>query len=116
MRRPPRLSLTEACTMLIIDCPYCGRRPELEFTYGGQAHVARPPDPSQVDDEAWGAFLYLRSNTRGVHPERWRHTHGCGRFFNALRDTTTDQFFATYRCGEMAPALVAPAADPERMR
>ncbi len=32
----------------------------------------------------------MRDNTKGVHAERWRHTHGCGRFFNALRDTTTD--------------------------
>ncbi len=31
--------------MLLIPCPYCGERPELEFTYGGQAHLARPPSP-----------------------------------------------------------------------
>ena len=28
---------------------------------------------------------------------------GCGRFFNALRDTTTDHFAATYRIGERPP-------------
>ena len=28
--------------MLLIDCPYCGERPEPEFVYGGQAHIARP--------------------------------------------------------------------------
>ncbi len=39
-----------------------------------------------------------------MHAERWRHTHGCGRFFNALRDTTTDHFLATYRVGEKPPA------------
>jgi sarcosine oxidase subunit delta len=33
---------------------------------------------------------------------------GCGRFFNALRDTTTDRFLATYRTGEPAPAVLAP--------
>jgi sarcosine oxidase subunit delta len=38
-----------------------------------------------------------------VHAERWRHTHGCGRFFNALRDTTTDHFLATYKVGEPVP-------------
>ncbi len=31
--------------MLLIDCPYCGERPELEFSYGGQAHLARPAVP-----------------------------------------------------------------------
>ena len=90
--------------MLLIDCPYCGPRPELEFTYGGQAHIVRPPDPSALDAEAWGEYLYLRANTRGVHAERWRHTHGCARFFNALRDTTTDRFLGTYRIGEPRPS------------
>jgi sarcosine oxidase subunit delta len=89
--------------MLLIACPYCGPRPELEFSYAGQAHIARPPDPSALDAEQWAAYLYLRANTRGVHAERWRHTHGCARFFNALRDTTTDRFVSTYRIGERPP-------------
>ena len=90
--------------MLVINCPYCGPRPELEFAYGGEAHIARPADPATVSDEDWAAYLYLRSNTRGVHAERWRHARGCARFFNALRDTTTDKFLATYRSGEAPPA------------
>ena len=89
--------------MLLINCPYCGERPEPEFVYGGQAHVARPKDPQACSPEEWTAYLYLRDNPRGVHAERWRHTRGCGRFFNALRDTTTDQFLATYRVGEPRP-------------
>jgi len=89
--------------MLLIECPYCGERPEPEFAYGGQAHVARPADPSQVDGESWADYLYVRNNERGVHAERWRHARGCGRFFNALRDTSTDQFLATYRVGEPRP-------------
>ena len=32
-----------SASMLLIHCPYCGERPELEFPYGGQAHIARPP-------------------------------------------------------------------------
>ena len=32
--------------MLLINCPYCGPRPELEFSYGGQAHIARPAEPA----------------------------------------------------------------------
>jgi len=91
--------------MLLINCPYCGPRPELEFSYAGQAHIARPADPSAVDAEKWGEFLYLRTNTRGLHAERWRHLRGCARFFNAIRDTTTDHFLATYRAGEPMPAI-----------
>jgi sarcosine oxidase subunit delta len=90
--------------MLLIACPYCGERPELEFSHGGEAHLVRPADPAAVSDEAWGAFLYERTNAKGVHAERWRHVHGCGRFFNALRDTTTDRFVAIYRVGEARPA------------
>jgi sarcosine oxidase, subunit delta len=89
--------------MLLIDCPYCGERPEPEFVYGGQGHIARPSDPQACTPQEWSHFLYERDNARGVHAERWRHTHGCGRFFNALRDTTTDQFLATYKAGEPRP-------------
>ena len=90
--------------MLLIPCPVCGPRPEAEFTYAGQAHVARPPDPAAVDDQAWADFLYHRQNPRGLHAERWRHTHGCARFFNAVRDTHTDRFHASYPAGSPRPA------------
>lgn len=91
--------------MLLIPCPYCGERPELEFRYAGEAHVVRADLPSAVDDDRWGAFLYVRRNVRGPHAERWRHIHGCGRFFNAVRDTTTDFFLASYTVGEPRPAV-----------
>jgi sarcosine oxidase subunit delta len=94
--------------MLLINCPYCGERPELEFVYGGEAHIARPRPEEAVGLDQWAQFLYARSNTRGVHAERWRHKHGCGRFFNALRDTTTDQFVAIYETGSAPPS---PARD-----
>ena len=94
--------------MLLIACPYCGPRPELEFSHGGEAHIARPEAPADVGADDWGAYLYLRANARGVHAERWRHTHGCARFFNALRDTTTDKFLAAYECGQPRPHLGEP--------
>jgi sarcosine oxidase, subunit delta len=89
--------------VLLIDCPYCGKRPEIEFAYGGEAHIARPVDPSKLTDDEWAEFLYLRTNPKGLHAERWRHAHGCGRFFNALRDTVSDFFVTTYRTGEPRP-------------
>lgn len=95
--------------MLLIKCPYCGERPELEFAYGGEAHIARPGAHGQVSLEQWAQYLYARTNTRGVHAERWRHTHGCGRFFNALRDTTSDQFIAIYEVGAAPPPLARPS-------
>jgi sarcosine oxidase subunit delta len=92
--------------MLLIPCPFCGPRPELEFRYGGQAHIARPENPASLDDNDWAEFLYRRDNTRGVHAERWRHIHGCARFFNMLRDTTTDRILTTYKTGEARPEAV----------
>jgi sarcosine oxidase, subunit delta len=90
--------------LLLIPCPYCGPRPELEFAYGGQAHLERPARPDELSDEQWEAYVYLRANSRGPHPERWRHLRGCGRFFNVVRDTTTDRILASYRIGETPPA------------
>jgi sarcosine oxidase subunit delta len=89
--------------MLLIPCPWCGNRPENEFRYGGQAQVVRPVDPASVDDGVWVAYLYWRDNPKGRHTERWRHVHGCGRFFNCFRDTVTDQIAGTYKSGEAPP-------------
>jgi len=89
--------------MLLIPCPWCGPRPENEFRHGGQAHVQRPADPSAVDDADWAIYLYLRDNPRGVHAERWRHVHGCGRFLNCVRDTVSDRISASYRPNEKQP-------------
>ncbi|WP_163269495.1 sarcosine oxidase subunit delta [Chelativorans alearense] len=92
--------------MLLIHCPYCEEiLPELEFTYAGEAHIARPADPSAMSDGEWRDYLFIRSNVRGPHYERWRHAHGCGRFFNAVRDTVTDRFLTTYKAGEPRPDL-----------
>ena len=89
--------------MLLIDCPYCGEaRPELEFSYAGEAHIERAADPTVITDTQWAEYLYVRSNTCGPHREGWRQTHACGRFFNALRNTVTDQLIASYQQDEHA--------------
>lgn len=90
--------------MLLIHCPYCRmERPEIEFRYGGEAHIARPHDPSKLSDAEWAEYLYMRTNPKGSHAERWRHIHGCGRFFNALRNTVSDRIAITYKAGEPRP-------------
>ena len=100
--------------MLLIRCPHCGPRPEIEFRYGGEAHIARAENPSAADDTAWADYLYGRTNPRGLHVERWRHIHGCARFFNAVRSTTTDHFVVTYLMGEPRPDLAALAREDAR--
>jgi sarcosine oxidase subunit delta len=91
--------------MLLVICPHCGPRPEVEFHCGGEAHIARPTQPATVDDQVWAEFLFYRSNPQGVHAERWWHLHGCGRWFNALRDTVSDRFITTYCMGQGRPDL-----------
>lgn len=91
--------------MLTIHCPYCDmNRPELEFRYAGEAHIARPADPTAASDAEWAAYLYMRTNPKGLHAERWRHVHGCARYFNAVRHTVTDKIVATYKAGVQRPA------------
>lgn len=89
--------------MLIVTCPWCGEREVSEFSYGGEAHITRPENPDQLSDEQWGDYVFFRKNPRGVHYERWVHTHGCRRWFNAVRDTVTDEFFGSYELGEAPP-------------
>jgi heterotetrameric sarcosine oxidase delta subunit len=90
--------------VLLIRCPWCGPRDEVEFHYGGQAHIAYPEDPDALSDEAWAEYLFKRDNPRGPLRERWYHVHGCRRWFNAVRDTSTHRFIGTYRIGEEPPA------------
>jgi sarcosine oxidase, subunit delta len=89
--------------MLLVNCPYCGLRPEIEFRCGGEAHIARPVEPSKLGEKEWAEFLFVRTNAKGVFAERWNHAHGCQRWFNALRDTASDRFIETYKMGETRP-------------
>ena len=51
--------------MQLIQCPWCGPREEIEFHYGGQAHVAYPDDPYTLTDEQWAHYVFFRANPKG---------------------------------------------------
>jgi sarcosine oxidase subunit delta len=91
--------------MQLIECPWCGRRDETEYHYGGQAHVAYPASPDSVADDVWAQYLFFRDNPAGPLAERWVHTAGCRRWFNAVRDTRTHEVLAVYRPGDPRPAV-----------
>ncbi len=81
--------------MLILHCPYCGvDAEETELAPGGEAHLKRFGPGSS--EEAFHDYLFARENPRGVHFERWRHAHGCGKWFHAARATDTLEVFGTY--------------------
>jgi heterotetrameric sarcosine oxidase delta subunit len=51
--------------MLLIRCPWCGPRDEIEFRYGGQAGLTYPADPEALSDEEWADYLFMRDNPKG---------------------------------------------------
>jgi len=52
--------------MLLIDCPYCGPRAEIEFACGGEAHIARPTNTETLSDAEWADYLFMRKNPKGT--------------------------------------------------
>ena len=89
--------------MLLIPCPFCGEREESEFHQGGEAHIDRPKNPDKLSDAEWANYLFHRENKKGLYLERWLHRHGCRRWFNVARDTSTNEIKAVYKMGAMPP-------------
>ncbi|MCG8447507.1 MAG: sarcosine oxidase subunit delta [Hyphomicrobiales bacterium] len=92
--------------MLLLICPVCGAEgDETDFQYGGEAHIARPASstPEAVSEADQYAYLHVRANPKGLHHEQWLCARGCGKWFNATRDTVTMEFKAFYKMGEKPP-------------
>jgi sarcosine oxidase subunit delta len=87
--------------MMRLICPFCGARDEPEFEFGAESHIKRPP--LEATDAEWAAYLYFRSNPKGIHHERWRHGYGCGQWFNVVRNTVTHELLATYLIADPPP-------------
>jgi sarcosine oxidase subunit delta len=103
--------------MLLITCPVCGlKADETEFQAGGQAGIRRPMShqAEAVSDEALGDYLYVRDNPRGPARELWLCARGCGKWFEATRDTLTLEFRSFSRIA--APGPQAPARPRRKPR
>lgn len=85
--------------MLLIECPWCGKRAETEFSYGGEGGISRPQDPYALSDADWADYLYARNNHQGLHRELWNHAQGCRRWFEVERDTLSYRIEGSYRLG-----------------
>ncbi|MGL4405713.1 MAG: sarcosine oxidase subunit delta [Notoacmeibacter sp.] len=75
-----------------IDCPHCGPRDVVEFSYAGDANRLRP-DPSSTDLTVWNDYVFNRVNTRGRHHEFWQHNHGCRAHLIVERDSVSHEIF-----------------------
>ena len=79
----------QASRMIQIDCPWCGRRDEVEFSYRGDATVQRPS--ADAPAHAFFDYVHHRKNPRGWHLEWWHHNSGCRQFLKVLRHTMTHE-------------------------
>lgn len=75
--------------MLLIPCPHCGPRAEIEFVYGGAVNE-RPADPALLDAKEWSTYVFTRTNLKGLVAERWWHAQGCRQWLVIARDTATN--------------------------
>jgi methylglutamate dehydrogenase subunit B len=76
-----------------INCPHCGLRDVVEFSYAGDANRTRP-DPASTDMDAWNDYVFNRVNTRGRHREFWQHNHGCRAHLVVERGSATHEIFS----------------------
>jgi len=86
--------------MLLIYCPHClEEREEEEFSFAGEAHIARPEKPDELTDAEWGDYLFFRKNPRGLSHEMWNHAAGCRQFFNVTRNSVSYEVLESYLVG-----------------
>lgn len=72
----------------VLACPNCGPREVTDFAYGGETSERPAERPTSRELHA---HVYFRRNAAGPQREWWRHRSGCGAWFLAERDTTTDK-------------------------
>jgi len=74
--------------MILINCPYCGSRSGVEFTFERSVESIVP---LEVSTQEAMARLYTRENPRGPSWELWRHAYGCRMWVKLRRDTATHE-------------------------
>ena len=91
----------------LLPCPNCGPRDVNEFVCAGEVTYRPKQDPSLAE---LTSYLYVRRNVAGVQREWWYHRFGCELWFQAERDTRTNEVLITELVD--GPAAEAPAPDP----
>ncbi len=94
--------------MFVIRCPHCCEaREEEEFSYGGEAFVARPSQPENQNEDEWGDYLFMKRNPKGWHWEMWSHSTGCRKFFVIKRNTANHAIAGSWTLAEARAAYNA---------
>jgi methylglutamate dehydrogenase subunit B len=76
----------------LLTCPNCGPRDVNEFSCAGEVTV-RPKSAPTLRQLA--EYVYFRRNVAGVQREWWYHRFGCEVWFQAERDTRTNEVLLT---------------------
>ena len=76
----------------LLGCPSCGLRDVNEFACAGE--LTTRPGPEATLRELT-SYLYFRRNVAGVQREWWYHRLGCRMWFQAERDTRTNEVLRT---------------------
>ena len=85
--------------MLLINCPHCGPRAQVEFVYERTVDsVVQPDAPAAETIER----LFTRANPRGLDDEIWRHSFGCRAWLVLTRHRSTHQITAIRATGPEA--------------
>ena len=85
--------------MLLIECPHCGPRAQVEFAYERTVDAIVQPD---ADPAEAMATLFTRANPRGLDEELWRHTFGCRAWLAMTRHRVTHKITAIRAIGPEA--------------
>lgn len=85
-----------------IKCPHCGERDVREFSYLGDATLARPSPDDANALEQFVSYVYLRKNAAGVHREFWYHGAGCQSWLVVARNTRTHEISSVETAMKMA--------------
>jgi len=96
----------------LLPCPNCGPRDVNEFVYAGEVAVRpRSEQPSQTPSlKELTSYVYFRRNVAGIQREWWFHRFGCELWFQAERDTRTNEVVTTASVESSPEALPAPMA------
>ena len=85
--------------MLLIECPHCGPRAQIEFAYERTVDSVVLPDATAAEAME---RLFTRANPRSVDDEIWRHSFGCRAWLVMTRHRATHEITAIRAVGPEA--------------
>jgi sarcosine oxidase subunit delta len=93
----------------VLECPHCGVREVADFAFGGE--VSPRPKETPTFRELC-EYNYFRRNVAGIQREWWYHRSGCRTWFQADRDTRTNEVLRVGLPGSLPPSASAGAVKP----